>query len=185
MWDVTFKLKQSDAEWTNDYRNILKKINDWWYEYINVLNDNVYKIFVDSFLKLDKKSLFYTKSKVLSLIKWKLASLHSETASIVHPTRKSVYIDVPEPVRKWKWNSSRRNNLFQSDLELIYEKTGITINRIEKELTMEQLWRWLDKIRFDYYETFDEGKRTNDSLKIKQWLSGKQKELLDHIKATQ
>ena len=51
---------------------------------------------------------------------------------------------------------------------MICEKTKIPLDEIYSRLTMEQIGRWFDRMTFEYYESFDEGKLVNARLKAKQ-----------------
>lgn len=180
-WKATFRLQQATASETNDYYYILKQIRDWkeWrgeelHKYFyNKLKDNV---------KSYEKPINIRKTRILSLIKLELALYYTDLANILHPTRESKFIWLSEPVRKEEIKKWKRKQIFQSDLELIYDKTGVSVNEVESTFTMEQIGWWIDKIRFDYYESFDEGQKVNNQIKARIWLSDSQKELLKKIK---
>jgi len=58
--------------------------------------------------------------------------------------------------------------MFSISKEMICEKTKIPLDEIYSRLTMEQIGRWFDRMTFEYYESFDEGKLVNARLKAKQ-----------------
>ena len=118
-----------------------------------------------------------------SLVKKELASYIDEVVSMTHPTRKSVYEWTNQPKINWK---KPRSSLFTNEKEVIYEKTGIPANKVYDTLTMEQVGRYLDKVVFEYYEMFDEGKKINDKIMFKfgkTWLSEQDKKDLEFIKS--
>jgi len=181
-WKLTCRIKQTNAEKTNDYFNILKYIKSWKLERMDILSDMFYKEIENNVISYQKPK-YIRKTKVLSLIKGDISAYYSDIATIMHKQRESKYSDIPPPIRKDEIKKGRRKQLFQADLELIYEKTGISVDMVEKTLTSEQIGRWMDKIRFDYYETFDEWRIANNKVKARMGLSDWQKDLLAEIKA--
>jgi len=49
-------------------------------------------------------------------------------------------------------------------LEVLVKKTGISIDELYERLTMEQIGWYMDKVVYDNYETFKEGKAINTKV---------------------
>lgn len=186
-WPLGIKLMQATANETKDFNELLTSI--WQWEIL----DNVDKIkqlnkyyinLIKSGMKWGKWYEFkqnIKKMQVRLLVKWELDSYIDEVIEYIHIVRKSVYLDTKSPKINWK---SPRSSIFPNDKEAIYKKTWIPTNKIYDVLTMEQVWRYLDKIVFEYYENFDEWKAVNDKLIIKTkgtWLNDWDKSDLEFI----
>ena len=83
----------------------------------------------------------------------------------LHKQRVSVYKDLPTPTRKSNWKEKKVRVLFDNSYTAITEATHIPSDEIYKRLTFEQLVRWIDKLRYDSYATFDEGMEVNNMIK--------------------
>lgn len=167
------KFKQASANETMEYFHLLDekhiiKISN----YRDKIIDNAEIISKKRFFK------FYYKRKIRNYLKNHFFDYHNEIIQSMHKVWKSKYHDEDTPKQKWE-----RKQLFQTSQEIISKMTNIPVNEVYEKLTMEQVWRWLDKARFDYYETFEWWQAINTNVKSKMWLSQEQKALLDYIKA--
>ena len=180
--DLILRFEQATARETKDYYDLIDMIQNWdiinKYSAIKELS-KYYLDFIEQ--KCDKKWYNIRKRKVVSLVKKELGSYIDELVSMLHPTRKSVYKNTDTP----KINGKKpRPNIFPNDLDVIHEKTGIPTDQIYDRLTMEQIWWYLDKVVFWFYEQFDEGKKINDRLTRKDWwLTEQDKKDLEFIKS--
>jgi hypothetical protein len=175
------KFQQATAEETKDFYNLIEQIQKWditqKVKIINELND-----YYINFLKTKSNYRRYNikKRQLLLLVIKNLGSYIDDILQLLHPLRKSIYSSSDIP--KIKWHKPRKW-LFTNEKEVIYSKTWIPTDEIYKRLTMEQIWWYLDKIVFDNYELFKEGKAINDRLFAKNgWLSEEDQKLLDFIK---
>lgn len=168
------RYKQSTSKETFEYFSLVDKkdiirISDYWMKMLTKVEYVVTK----------KYFKFYYKWKLKNYLKKHIFDYHNEIMDSLHKVWTSKYDDEEEPKQK-----GERKQLFQNTEQIIYEMTGIPINEIHNILTIEQIGRWLDKARFDYYETFDAGKAINTNVRSKMGLSQEQKDLLDYIKNT-
>lgn len=181
--DFVLKFKQSTANETLEYYEMLEILSKWTLdqkkEIINKLNKYYFNFLKE---KSDYKWYNIHKRRLLSLVKKSLASYIDEIVWMFHPIRKSVYIGTQQPKINWK---KPRQSIFPNEKEAIYKKTWIPVNKIYDEFTMEQIWRYLDKIVFEVYESFKEWMKINDTLMNRQiwWLTEQQKKDLAFIKS--
>jgi hypothetical protein len=100
-----------------------------------------------------------------------------DIVGMLHRFRDSIYKNAPSP----KWEKTRPYP-FENMFDAIAKKALIPVDEIYDRLTMEQLWRYSDKIVYDSYETFPEGKTVNIYVMTKKWLTEEQKNDLEIIK---
>lgn len=188
-WPLEIKLLQATANETIEFQERLDLLANWTLEQKLSMIESLNKYYESI---IEKWTIRYKwckilknikKRQVISLVKNNLASYIDDMVSMIHPVRKSAYIDTQNP----KINGKKpRGSIFNSEKEVIYQKTGIPANKVYNILTMEQIGWYLDKIVFEYYEMFEEGKKINDKLMRKfrwGWLSKEDKADLEFIKS--
>ena len=184
-WPLNIRLRQATANDTKDFYTLIEEVGKWDREKIKELND-YYISLIKNWIERWKwwqirKNI--KKTQLRLLVKRELASYIQEVIQYTHQQRESVYKNTETPKIDWK---SPRGSMFTNEKEVIYEKTGIPTNKIYDELTMEQIWWYLDKIVFSTYESFEEWRKINDKLmraKNKWWLTKEDKEDLEFIKS--
>ena len=176
--DVSFKLQQDFAERSLNiyemYRTLIEtndifikvhfaeKLNSY---YKTILQDNV--VYTDKKRKINKR---------LKLIYTNIGDYETTLLKMLHPIRQSLYEwkEIAKPKRYKKVVFGGWDNQ-------LYKETGIPLDQIDKRLTLEQKCRWYDKLLFDYYDTFDNGKRVNSIIRGEQWITDREQQLLDHM----
>lgn len=175
--DCELVFQQATARETQDYLEMVNLLLS------QDINDQIrwltlQKEYFEQFIKtniVDNKH----KTIIVPLVIWELDTYKYEISTMLHPTRKSMYSEQDIPKIKWK-------NIdpypFDNHYEVICKKTLIPIDQLYDRLTMEQIWWYLDKIVYDNYETFKEGKAINKKVMTKWGLSDEQKRDLEIIK---
>lgn len=163
-WDVVIKFDQATAQESYDYFALFDDLNSTdlltQYEATKKI-ENYYIDFLKKSTNL-KWYQFKKKSKIRFVIKH-IEEIQWLMSSKLHLPRESIYNWTETP----KVNGEKpRPVLFDSILETIYSKTGIPVDKINDILTLEQIGWYIDKSIFSAYETFDEWKKINDSLKV-------------------
>lgn len=179
-WNCELIFQQAVAEETQTYLEIVwllmsKDVNDQirWLQ----LQKEYFENFIDKFLsECPKNSKRY---KVLSLVKEDLDEYKWAIGGMLHPIWKSMYDWTQVPTIDWK---KQKDYPFDNHYEVIVKKTLIPIDQLYERLTMEQIGRYIDKIVYDAYETFKEGRAINLKLIQKWWLSEDQKRDLEIIR---
>ncbi len=172
-WKLNIKLMQATANETKDFYELLESVWQWNIidnvDKIQLLNKyyiNLIKDWIERWKwRQIRKNI--RKRQVRLLVKRELASYIDEVVWMCHKTRESVYTNKDTPKINWK---KPRWSIFNSEKEVIYEKTGIPAHQVYDTLTMEQIGWYLDKSVFEYYEMFDEGKKINNKLLKKSWV---------------
>jgi len=179
-WDFVLTFNQSTAKQTSEYLEILELLlsNDTskQIEWILLQRDYIDKFFVDNY---QYKRYNIKKRQVLLLVKNEIEAYITDIVWMLHPLRKSIYSDTKSPSIWWK---KPKPYPFDNHLEVLVKKTGISIDELYDRLTMEQIGRYMDKVVYDNYETFKEGKAINTKIMSKWWLSEEQNKDLDIIK---
>lgn len=189
-WDIIFDFKQATAEETYDHYELLDRLNKANQNQDIVtrkkLEDRIfnemYYFLERHIIWVNKSRKYYTKRQVVSLLKMNIEKYYKQVSDLLHKIRESKYNWIKEPISKEEIKNWRRRQLFQNNLEAISKATLIPVDEVTNRLTIEQIGWWHDKLTFDYYETFDEGKKANNLLKGKKWLDKDQQELLSIIK---
>jgi len=179
-WNCELFFKQATAGETEDYLSMI------WLLMSNDINDQIKwlelqkKYFEDFILKTIKDNGKYSeKSKVVSLVLWELDEYKWAIGGMLHPIRKSMYEWTQVPTIDGK---KQKDYPFDNHYEVIAKKTLIPLDQLYQRLTMEQIGRYIDKIVYDAYETFKEGRAINMKLVQKWWLSEDQKRDLEIIR---
>ena len=188
-WKLDIKIIQATANETRDFYEWLDVLMKWDLEQNIEQIKNMNKYYIKLIWNWIERWKWYEirknikRYRIRLLVKKELASYIDEVVSMCHKIRESVYSPSDSP----KINGKRpRSSLFTNEKEAIFEKTGIPAHKVYDELTMEQIGRYLDKIVFEYYEMFDEGKKINDKLLVKSWelwLTKQDKADLEFIKS--
>ena len=188
LWDVSLFFDQATAEETKDYFSMLEAYEKWnKFEKLareKKIEDYFFWIITKNIVKIKKNKRYHTKRKLLLYIKRKSWEFCVDMVSTMHTQRKSVYSNLPRAYPKWSKNQKNRTHFFQSDLQIMKDKTGVSADKINEVFTAEQIWRWIDKATYDFYESFDEWQAVNNMLIKQTWLSKEQQELLDYIDKT-
>lgn len=177
-WDLTFDIKQYFAKDSLDiyemYKTIIesKDINTKSY-FIDKKNTVFKQILSENIVPIANK---ITQRRRLNLIYKNIHEYEISLLKMLHTVRESAY--EWKNIAKPKWY--RKSVFIGWDIH-IYKETWIPIDEINNRLTLEQKGWWSDKLLFDYYETFDEGKKVNSSIRSDQWLSEQEQKLLDYM----
>jgi len=179
-WDCVLTFNQSTAKQTSEYLEILELLlwNDTskQIEWILLQRDYIDKFFVNNY---QYKRYNIKKRQVLLLVKNDIDTYISDIVWMLHPLRKSMYTDTKSPSIWWK---KPKPYPFDNHLEVLVKKTGISIDELYERLTMEQIGWYMDKVVYDNYETFKEGKAINTKVMAQWWLTAEQNKDLDIIK---
>lgn len=121
----------------------------------------------------------WRKREIRSIILDNIADYMSEIIWMYHKFRETIYKNVSVKAVNWE---KTRPYPFENMFDTIAKNTLIPIDEVYDRLTMEQLWRYSDKIIYDNYETFQEWKTANIQAMMQWWLSKEQQEDLELIK---
>lgn len=178
--DCILEFEQATARETQDYLEILDLLlSDNTEKQIRWLEEQrrYFDWFIDKFLQANTEN--HKKTQLLLLVKEWLDSYKWDIGGMLHPIRKSMYSWTDKPKINGK---TQKDYPFDNHYEVISQKTLIPIDQLYDRLTMEQIWRYIDKIVYDAYETFKEWKAINMKVSNKWWLSDSQKRDLEIIK---
>jgi hypothetical protein len=121
----------------------------------------------------------WRKVKIRAIVLNDMSSYLSEIMWMYHRFRETIYKNVSIKAVNWE---KTRPYPFENMFDTIAKNTLIPIDQVYDRLTMEQIWRYSDKITYDNYETFDEWKTANKQVMIQWWLTKEQQEDLELIK---
>ena len=165
--NITLKFEQATAQESKDYFELMSNLYDEdIFIKLQALKDiNAY---YKSFIKQKCWLKWYNfKKRVLLLYVFRdLDQFTWEIIDLLHQSWKSIYLDQEIPLIWWK---RPREALFDNQIESISMKTGIPTDQVMDRLTYEQFGWHIDKIIYNSYEWFDEGKAINDKLNRKDW----------------
>lgn len=164
-------LQATSSETLNEYKNMKdmdeKTFTKW---YIKLLK---------SWVIWYKKPRYSPKYVIWMAIKEDLIKIFWEISELRYKKWDSIYKDYPEV----KPEKHRKRALFNTDVFLA-EKCNCRIDEVRSILTDEQIGFILDDANWDYYESFDQWKSTNDDILREKWwtLTAQEEELKQYMK---
>jgi len=155
-WDAIFRLKQATARDTSHILDLYRAIKDGdllgKVYYNNEINDYYTTILKSSleYIKPEKKT-----KKVMELIEKDISNYQDDIFKSIHILNESVYNNFEIPKQR-----ESKKQLFTNP-HLISEATLIPMDQLDDRLTFEQKQRWVDKMLWDYCNSFKEWEAVN------------------------
>lgn len=158
-WDATFRLKQATARETNHMLDMYKVIKDGEIQEKIYYNWEINKVYIN----LLHESLLYCnpekeRESIMELVIDNIDKYQNDIFDAVHVIKESVYKNFNIPKQK-----ESKKQIF-SNPHLISELTLIPIDQLDDRLTFEQKqWR-VDKMLWDYCNSFKEWEAVNKKV---------------------
>lgn len=177
--DCVIIFDQATARETAEYLEILEllvsddiKVKLQW---IYKQKEYIYS-FIDKYFPYKIRNV--RKRQLSLLVKAEIEAYMWDILGLYHKLRKSIYQETQMPKVNGKM---LKPYPFDNHYEVIAKKTWIPIDQLYDRLTTEQIWWYLDKIVYDSYENFPEGRAINAKIAMQKWLTKEQQKDLDII----